>query len=58
VGCRKDYSHLPTTQILLHKEEVGILVVIFDVLGIMLTIMVFNNIRQANDDLLEIIDKN
>lgn len=58
VGCRKDYIHLPTTDIMLHKEEVGILIVLVDVIGIMITISVFKNMKKANEDLLGIIDKN
>ena len=43
---------------MLHKEEVGILIVLVDVIGIMITISVFKNMKKANEDLLGIIDKN
>ena len=41
IGCRKDYMHVPMTEISLHKEEVGVLIVLIDIVGIIITILVF-----------------
>lgn len=47
-----------TDDTFLHKEEVGILIVLFDIVGIIITLVVFKNLKQANSDLLDIIDNN
>jgi hypothetical protein len=48
--------HIPLTEVSLHKEEVGVLVVVFDIVGIIIMILFFNKIKQTNDELIEIID--
>jgi hypothetical protein len=56
IGCRKDYLHLPFTELTLHKEEVGVLVAVVDMVGIIITILVFERIKRANLELVSIID--
>ena len=56
IGCRKDFMHMPFTETFLHKEEVGVLMVFFDIIGIITMILVFKKIKEANNEYVQIID--
>ena len=57
IGCRKDFMQMPFTETFLHKEEVGVFVVFFDIIGIITMILVFNKIKEANNEYIQIIDR-
>lgn len=50
--------HMPFTEMYLHKEEVGVMVVLFDIVGIITMILVFKKIKETNDEFIQIIDSN
>ena len=59
MACQKDimeFSFVPSGQI--HKEELGLIVVISDILSIMVMYYMFGKLKAMNEEYLTILDNN
>lgn len=58
VGCVKDFVEVPGSSKIFHKEELGLITVIVDILSIGLMFFVFYKIKRLNDEYIQILDNN
>lgn len=56
VGCQEDQVTLPFVNYKMHKQKVGILIVILDVISVIFMAFQFQKLRGINDEYLEIMD--
>ena len=55
VGCREDYIYFPLGG-LLHKEQVGVLIVSLDMVSILVMTFFFYKLKEINNEYLDIMD--
>ena len=59
VGCKKDivhFSFVPSGYV--HKEEIGFITVVADIVSTFLIYYMFNKMNSLNDEYLKILDNN
>jgi hypothetical protein len=56
VGCTEDSVTIPFLETKIHKEKIGILVVILDMVSVMYMAFIFSKLREINNEYLEIMD--
>ena len=56
VGCKYDDVQVPLTQIRLHKEWIGIIIIVCDVMSICIIYYFFAKIRIINLEVLKAMD--
>ena len=57
-GCMSDFITIPFTEIAIHKENAGIIIVGVDILSVILTYYVFKRLVMLNNEYLDTMDKN
>jgi len=58
VGCMNDRIEIKYLNFAFHKEKVGLLTVVIDILSILIMYYMFRKIKEINKEYLNIIDKN
>ena len=56
VDCNQDHVTVPVIGRKVHKAQVGIIVVILDVVSVAIMAFVFSKLREINDEYLDIVD--
>lgn len=56
VGCKRDSIPVPFSSIRLHKEKIGICIIICDTLSIVVLFFFFRKIAELNTEYLTILD--
>ena len=56
VGCRKDEVSMPFTSEEIHKSELGVMLVAFDIFSILVIWLFFYKLEVINNEYLRIID--
>ena len=56
VDCNQDEVIVPLINKRVHKAQVGIIVVILDVISVAIMAFVFSKLREINDEYLDIVD--
>ena len=55
-GCKKDHVSFPFIKIPIHKQKIGILIVVLDFLSIIVLAYFFQKIKDLNKEYLDCLD--
>ena len=55
-GCREDYLHELFTNEKYHKENIGIMIVVIDIVSILIMAFFFGKLSEINQEYLDIMD--
>lgn len=56
VGCKYDQVQIPFTEIRVHKEKIGVAIIVCDMISIVVIFFFFGKLNELNNEFLDCLD--